>query len=152
VATDDILQACQKPWTAVSLPPYASAELASVLCGSHNAQWYSDPRDTGFPGIYITFPHGVLACLTGYSIASGVSDRRSHFLRAWQLYGFTGRKWELLHDHWDSDDLKDGRPREYAIEARGVIALWLHETGRNGIGSRQMHLTQLRFRGEVFLL
>jgi hypothetical protein len=139
-----------------SFPTYELDDLRSLLLGSEESVWWSEPNFSGFPVITVRFVEGIETVVIRYSLQSGLRGmKRWPYLRNWTLYGRVSDsgEWKLLDEHTDSNVLSDGEVHTFSIQPGHtfvVNALRLCQTGRNGLGSRQMYLKSFVVCGDVF--
>jgi hypothetical protein len=89
-----------------------------------------------------------------YSLSSGIQGlSHSPFLKNWELWGLVNREWRPLDKRSTSTVLSDGKVHTFDVtgECQGIPieAVRLCQTGRNGLGTSQMHITSFVLTGDV---
>jgi hypothetical protein len=145
-----ILKVCEGKWEAVSTPEYELEQLRLSLVGrAVPGGWFSDPNYHASPNVTIHFERGIRIALDRYCLASGL--RKTGYMRTWILYGRVGDDWRELDRREGVNVLSDGEKHEFAVKERSAIeAVRLCHTGRNRLGSLQLHLTEFTLMGDVF--
>jgi hypothetical protein len=100
----------------------------------------------------ITFVDGIEPIISRYQLSSGTGgDVYSPFLQGWELYGNVRGEWRLFDSHSGTSVLDDGELHEFVVNFEGLPmkAIRLCQTGRNGVGSCQMHINGFMVSGDV---
>jgi hypothetical protein len=144
-------------YTLQSSPTYELDRLERVLknSGDHNSglRWSSDTPGIASASVTVRFKDGLMVLVRGYRLRSGFKPGHWPYLQNWTLSGLIGRKWIELDEHSSTPILSDGLWHDFSVlNHDGIIvdAIRLCQTGRNRLGSSQLHLGGFSLSGDVF--
>jgi hypothetical protein len=141
-----------------TFPMYETEKLTALLCSTTGISsprcWSSIPFFDGFPSFTVTFMNGISMIIRSYELKStlGWSGIRIPYMRSWKLYGIVEGKWKVIDEQNCIDILSDAKTHDFVISHPDPVivdGIRLMMTGRNRLGSSQMHLAKLTLIGDV---
>jgi hypothetical protein len=114
--------------------------------------WFSEPTFRDFSNLTIKFEEDICVVITRYFLGNGIPDlKQSPYLRSWKPEGRVCAKWRVLNQQNVINVLSDGKCHNFYIQTEhcAVEVIPLDQTGRNRLGSCQMHRTAFCLSGHV---
>jgi serine/threonine protein kinase len=147
---DNVFHEYQDHCVVSSFPVYMQDKLSSLLFHNDGTMiWSSDVTSGAFPAITVELKHGYMVLAQRYRLRCP----QRVCIQTWMVFGRTGDVWKRLDSRERETVLSDGKSHDFFIAPPllAVDAIRLSITGRNQLGSRQMHIQQFIVMGDVFL-